>query len=105
MTNDRPDTQSQTVAKPNRWIGPLILLVLLITPIVILIVSNTESSTVAWAQYEWDAPHWLVLSATFVAGAIGGKLFGWVWRTWRRRRRRHAMELEMFRRHAAEAGD
>jgi uncharacterized integral membrane protein len=104
MTNDRPDTQSQTVEKPNRWIGPLILLVLLITPIVILIFSNTDSSTVAWAQWEWDAPRWLVLSATFVAGAVGGKLFGWLWRAWRRRRRRLAIELEVLRRHAAEEG-
>lgn len=100
MTNDRQDTQ--VVEKPNRWIGPLILLVVVLAPIVVLIVSNTETSTIEWAQYEWDGPRWLVLTITFVAGIIGGKLFGWVWRAWRRRRRRLAQEAEVLRRHAVE---
>lgn len=103
MTTDRSDTQQQTVEAPRRWIGPLILLILVVTPIAILVASNTESSTLAWAGYEWTAPQWLVLSATFVAGAIGGKMLGWLWRSWRRRRRRLAGELDVLRKHAVDS--
>jgi uncharacterized integral membrane protein len=102
MTNDRPDTQQQTVEEPRRWIGPLILLVAILTPIVILIVSNTETATLAWANYEWSAPQWLVLSATFAAGLVGGKVLGWLWRSWRRRRRRMAGERDVLRKHSVE---
>jgi uncharacterized integral membrane protein len=100
MTTDRNDTQA--VEKPNRWIGPLLLLVVILTPIVILIVSNPDTTSLAWAQFEWEAPQWLVLSATFVAGMIGGKVLGWVGRAWRRRRRRLAQESEVLRRHAVD---
>ncbi|MEX0826611.1 MAG: hypothetical protein WD184_07695 [Acidimicrobiia bacterium] len=102
MTNDRPDTQQQTVEEPRRWFGPLILLVVILTPIVILIVSNTDTATLAWANYEWSAPQWLVLSATFVAGLVGGKVLGWLWRSWRRRRRRMAGERDVLRKHSVE---
>ena len=104
MTNDRPDT-TQTPEKPNRWLGPLILFILIVTPIVILIASNTETTAIAWAGFEWEGPRWVVLSATFVAGAIGGKVLGWVWRSWRRRVRRREQEAELARRRALEAGD
>lgn len=97
MTDDR-----QAVERPKRWIGPTLLLAAFLTPIAILVVSNTESSAIAWAGFEWQAPRWLILTATFVAGAIGGRLFGWAWRSWRRRRRRLADELDVLRRHAAE---
>jgi len=103
MTNDRPDTQ--TSDKSNRWIGPLILLLLILTPIVILIVSNTDTAAIAWAQWEWEAPRWLVLTATFVAGMIGGKVLAWVWRSWRRRVRRREQDAELARRRALEDTD
>ncbi|HSM02605.1 MAG TPA: lipopolysaccharide assembly protein LapA domain-containing protein [Acidimicrobiia bacterium] len=103
MTTERPDTQSPE--KPNRWIGPLILLLLILTPILILIVSNTDTATVAWAQFEWEAPRWLVLTATFLAGAVGGKVLGWVWRSWRRRVRRREQDAELARRRALEDTD
>jgi len=105
MTTDRPES-TQPSDKPNRWIGPLILLLAIVTPIVILIVSNTETTAIAWAGFEWTAPRWLVLAVTFVAGAIGGKVLGWVWRSWRRRVRRRAQDAELARRRALEdAGD
>jgi uncharacterized integral membrane protein len=91
--------------KPSRrWIGTLVLLALVMTPIVILIASNTDTGTIAWAGWEWEAPRWLVLTATFVAGVIGGKLFGWLWRSWRRRRRRLADERNAMRRVASGQG-
>lgn len=80
----------------------MILLVAILTPIVILIVSNTETATLAWANYEWSAPQWLVLSATFAAGLVGGKVLGWLWRSWRRRRRRLAGERDVLRKHSVE---
>ena len=101
MTNDRPDA-TPIPEKPSRWIGPLILAVLILTPIAILVVSNTDTTAVAWAGFEWEAPRWLVLAATFVAGAIGGKVLGWLWRSWRKRRRRREQEAEIARRRALE---
>lgn len=105
MTNERSESQQQTVEQPNRWIGPLILLLVVLTPIIILIASNLDSATVAWANYEWIAPQWMVLSATFVAGAIGGKLIGWLWRSWRRRRRRLANDADVLRRHSVDSDE
>jgi uncharacterized integral membrane protein len=75
-----------------------LLLVVVVVPVVILIVSNTDSAVVAWAGFEWEAPRWLVLAATFAAGVIGGKLFGWLWRSWRKRRRRTADQRDTTRR-------
>jgi uncharacterized integral membrane protein len=90
-----PEPQPQP---SRRGIGTLILLVAVVTPIVILILSNRDSGAIAWANWEWVAPQWLVLSTTFVAGIIGGKLFGWLWRSWRRRRRRIAEQRDVARR-------
>jgi len=104
MTNDRPDTAPAT-EKPNRWIGPLILAFAILIPIAILIASNTDTTAVAWAGFEWEAPRWLVLAVTFVAGAVGGKVLGWLWRSWRKRRRRREQDAELARRRALEATD
>jgi uncharacterized integral membrane protein len=91
-------TPAQQPAPSRRWIGFALLLVVVMTPILILIVSNPDTVTVAWANWEWEAPMWLVLTATFFAGIIGGKLFGWLWRSWRRRRRRLVNERDATRR-------
>lgn len=74
----------------RRWVGVTVLLALVVVPVVILVVSNTDSTTLAWAGFEWEAPRWLILAATFFAGAVGGKLFGLLWRAWLRRRRANA---------------
>ena len=103
-SGQQPVIIEPTPTPPRRWIGPAILLVALITPVVILILSNRESSALAWAGWEWEAPRWLVLTATFVAGMIGGKLFGWLWRSWRRRRRRLAEVRDATRRMASSQG-
>jgi uncharacterized integral membrane protein len=100
MSEIPQETAPRQPEKPRRWIGPALLAVILVTPFVILVLSNTETTTVSWAGFDWDAPLWLVLAATFLAGAIGGKLFGWAWRRWRRRRRRLADERDVLRRHA-----
>lgn len=100
MTTDPRASSSPTPVAPRRWVGPAVALLLVVIPVVILVASNTASDTLAWAGYEWEAPRWLVLAATFAAGAVGGKLFGWLWRSWRRRRRRFADEREVLRRHA-----
>ena len=96
-------TESPTPS-PRRWIGPALLLAVVVTPVVILMASNTESASLAWAGFEWNAPGWVVYSATFVAGAVGGKLFGWLWRSWRRRRRHLADQRDATRRVAGSQG-
>lgn len=92
-------------SEPSRHgIVPTLLLVAIVAAVVILIVSNPDSALVTWAGFEWEAPLWLVLTATFAAGAVGGKLLGWLWRVWRKRRRRLADEREVLRRHAGGQG-
>ncbi|HLE39103.1 MAG TPA: hypothetical protein VJA44_05560 [Acidimicrobiia bacterium] len=104
MTTD-PRTSSAPTPPPSRkWLGPALLLILVVVPVVVLVASNTESDTLAWAGYEWEAPRWLVLAATFVAGGVGAKLLGWLWRSWRRRRRRNADERDITRRLAGGQG-
>ncbi len=98
-----PEQQS-TQEAPRYGIVTLLLLVAVVAPVVILIASNLDSGAIAWAGWEWEAPRWLVLSATFVAGMIGGKLFGWLWRSWLRRRRRLADQRQVARRVAAGQG-
>ncbi len=102
MSHESP---RESVEAPNRWIGPLALLAVIVVPIVILVFSNTESATVSWAGFDWEAPLWLVLAATFVAGAVGSRVFGWLWRQWRRRRRRLASEAEVVRRRTDDSGE
>ena len=78
---------------PNLWAGPLFFLLLLGVPTGILIFSNTESAELKFAGWGWSAPLWLILLATFLAGIFLSRLFGWVWRTFRRRRERMKAEL------------
>lgn len=89
MTDDHATTAASSAVpeRSYRWVGAALLFLAIVIPVLILVVSNTESSTLAWAGFEWEAPRWLVLAATFGAGAVGGKVAGWVWRGWRRRRR------------------
>jgi uncharacterized integral membrane protein len=73
--------------KSNRWLGRFLLVVILLTPILILIFSNTVSATLHFAGFEWKAPLWLVLAATFLVGAVVTRLFGAAWRHYRKHRR------------------
>jgi len=87
---------------PNLWIGPVVAAAAVIIPILILVLSNTSTARVEWAGFDWEAPLWVVLAATFAAGTVGGKLAGWGWRQWRKRRRRLRNELEGLRRRDTE---
>jgi uncharacterized integral membrane protein len=73
---------------PNLWAGPLVFLILLLAPTLILVFSNTASAELKFAGLAWSAPLWLILLATFAAGMVLSRLFGWVWRAFRRRRER-----------------
>jgi uncharacterized integral membrane protein len=77
-----------TPARPRRWLGPVIFLLLIGVPVLILIFSNTDSTEVKFAWAEGNAPLWVILAITFVAGAVITRLLFWVWRTSRRRRAR-----------------
>lgn len=100
MTSER---EAPKYDGPNLWIGPTIALVAIVVPIVILVVSNTDSAVVQWAGFDWEAPLWLVLAATFVAGIVGSRIFGAVWRVWRRHRHKVKSEADVLKRHQSDS--
>jgi uncharacterized integral membrane protein len=73
-----------------------------VVPIGVLVFSNLDATEVSWAGFRFNQPLWVVLVVTFLAGALGGKLGGWGWRRWRKRRRRLKDELEILRKHGAD---
>ena len=86
----------------RRWTGPMLAGLLLMVPVGILIFSNLSTETVSWLGFELTAPLWLILIVTFASGMLGGKVFGWAWRKYRRRRRRLKDELAVLRKHASQ---
>ena len=88
---------------PNLWIGPLLVVAVLATTVLILVFSNTGDTAVNWANWSIEAPGWVVLLITFAAGLIGGPLLARVWRAFRKRRRRLKGEREVIRK-AADSG-
>lgn len=94
----------QTPEAPKRWIGPLVGFMLLAVVIAILVVSNPDRVPIGWAGFEWDAPLWLVLVITFVAGAILVPLGRNLVRSYRRRSRKKAFEYEEALRRAEDGG-
>jgi len=100
------DTPAPRTERPNRWIGPLIVFLVIATLVLVFMLSNTTRTEVGFAGYHWmDVPVWLVIVIALVAGAIGSRVLGSVWRAWRRRRRRLADELDTLRKHAADTND
>ena len=96
----RVDTGRSTFDR--RWVGPAILSAAVLVPIGILIFSNLDSTEVSWAGFRFDQPLWMILIATFLSGMLGGKVAGWGWRRWRKRRKQLKQELDVLRKHAAE---
>jgi uncharacterized integral membrane protein len=74
-------------SRPRRWLGPALLLLFVVTPVLVLIFSNTESRRVEFAWWEWNAPLWLILVVTFFAGAVITRAATWYFRRRRRRKR------------------
>lgn len=91
MTGQAPTQPSRET--PNFWAAPLITLVVLLVPTLILVFSNTRSETLDFAGLTWEAPLWVILLATFAAGLILGRLFGWLWGVFRRRRAKFRSEM------------
>jgi uncharacterized integral membrane protein len=85
-----PAGQQPKAETPNLWVGPLLTFIVLLVPTLILVFSNTDSKTLHFAGFEWTAPLWVILLATFAAGIIVTQLFGWLWGVFRRRRRAKA---------------
>ncbi|MBN2114298.1 MAG: LapA family protein [Acidimicrobiia bacterium] len=79
---------------PNLWAGPLLTLLVLLAPTLILIFSNTESQELEFLGWAWSAPLWLILLATFLAGIVLSRLFGWMWRAFRKRRARLRADMQ-----------
>jgi uncharacterized integral membrane protein len=101
---DQPDTRPQIpeAGPDRRWLTPLLLATLVLVPIAILIFSNLDTTEVSWAGFRFDQPLWVILLVTFLSGMVGGKLAGWGWRHWRKRRKRLKEELKVLRKHAAD---
>lgn len=108
MTSER-EPQSRPAAdglvppeleKPRTWIFPLFFLVVLIVPVAILVLSNTDSQEIGFAGLTWEAPLWVILAITFIAGAVLTRLAGWGWGAVRRRGRRKRAEYDQARRQA-----
>jgi uncharacterized integral membrane protein len=89
--------------RPRTWILPLFFLVLLAAPAAILVLSNTDSQEIGFAGLTWEAPLWIILAITFVAGAILTKVVAWTWSAIRRRAKKRKAEYDRARRQA-EAG-
>jgi uncharacterized integral membrane protein len=87
----------------RRWVGPAILSAAVLVPIGILIFSNLDSTEVSWAGFRFDQPLWIILIATFFSGMVGGKVAGWGWRRWRKRRKQLKQELDVLRKHGADS--
>jgi len=88
-----PAQQTQPAETPNFWAAPLLFFVVLLVPTLILVFSNTKSATLNFAGFDWSAPLWVILLATFAAGIILSRLFGWLWGVFRRRRARIRADL------------
>jgi uncharacterized integral membrane protein len=82
-----------------RWVWPALLAAIVVIPIVILMVSNTDDASISWAGWSWTAPGWIVLVATFLAGVLVSPLIGWAWKRRRRRRRAAAHERDIVAKH------
>jgi uncharacterized integral membrane protein len=79
--------------------------VVLLVATAILVFSNTESATVHWAAWDIDAPLYLVLLITFIAGAVGWPTVRWAWRRRRARDAERRREIEESRRLDAEVSE
>ena len=75
------------------WAAPLLFFIVLLVPTLILVFSNTKSATLNFAGLDWSAPLWVILLATFAAGIILSRLFGWLWGVFRRRRAKIRADL------------
>jgi uncharacterized integral membrane protein len=75
-----------TTPRRRRWLGPVAFLVVIVAPVLILILSNTESVPIGFAGVEREAPLWIILAVTFFAGAVVTRLLIWAWRAFRKRR-------------------
>ncbi len=99
---DEPRFDAGRSTSDRRWVGAAILSAAVLVPIGILIFTNLDSTEVSWAGFRFNQPLWIILIATFLSGMVGGKVAGWGWRRWRRRRKQLKQELEVLRKHAAD---
>jgi len=99
---EAPTPAKRSGSETRRWLIPAAMSAAVLVPIGILIFSNLEHRTVSWAGFEIGAPLWVILAVTFLAGMVAGRMAGWGWRRWRKRRKRLKEELEILRKHGAD---
>jgi uncharacterized integral membrane protein len=100
-TDEQRAAAAPELERPRTWILPLLWVALLVVPVVILVLSNTDSREVGFAGFTWEAPMWIILAITFVAGALLTRLVGWTWNAIRRRSKKRLAEYDRARREAA----
>lgn len=109
-TPDRPEEAGRPAQPEGRvqarrnWTAAAVLAVVILVPIGILIFSNLDATEVSWAGFRFNQPLWVILFATFAAGMVSGKILGWAWRRWRRRRKELKAELDVLRKHSTDTG-
>jgi uncharacterized integral membrane protein len=86
--------------RPRTWILPLGFFVAVAAVVMILVLSNTDSHELGFAGFRWEAPLWIILTVTFVAGAVLTRLVGWIWTSIRKRGRKRLAEYDRARREA-----
>lgn len=93
-----PETRARAWKAAASLAGP----VLLLTAVAILVFSNTGSTSVRWANWDLNAPLYLVLLVTLFAGAAGWPMLRWAWRRRRAKDARRREEEEEERKWEAE---
>ena len=86
MTDNSVPVQEQEPRSFNA--APLLALAILAAAIVAFVVQNADSYPVEWLMFEGEAPTWLVIVVSAVAGAILERLVVWTIKHRRRTVRR-----------------
>lgn len=81
----------------------LLALLAVVAGLIALAAQNTESVTVRWLSFEWNAPLVAVLLATMLIAVVLDEVIGAIWRSRRRRIRADRLELDSRRAEAAES--
>jgi uncharacterized integral membrane protein len=72
-------------------------LLVIVAGLVVLAAQNTESVTLRWLGFEWNAPLVAVLLATMLVAVVLDEMIGAIWRSRRRRIRAERLELDAHR--------
>ena len=72
------DERERADTEPRREIGGLIALAIVAAGLIAFIVQNTRRPRVEWLFWEVNAPLWLVIVVSAVAGVLLARLVSWL---------------------------